>query len=353
MNIGLIKIILWFGVVALFGGLFLHLYEFRTDGPARAERWITKDIQEGVFKQPKPERQELPERPYAPVKGMFYALNWTGEIPPPPPVVEEKPTTKPVVLATPADKLVEVLFIQQDTSDAERSLAAVKYIGKLAGYQSRMKEDAHVIRIGDTLPEDFDYWELVAIDAAEGLTFRCTTPDAFDNEPEDVTVAPPKPISGEIPTADGGVVVRPERNAIPTMSDEDRVEFFRDWPQRTTSIRRNEYRVGTEDSARIQNDYLDILSNEVNHRRWRNPKTGQYEGIEIVSIAADSVAGNFGIRSGDVIKSVNGHPVKSTNEAITFAKNNADYYSVWEVLVWNAGTERTVTIETPPNNGGQ
>lgn len=353
MNIGLIKIILWTGVLALVAALFQLAFVFKEDRKERPQRWITEERQREVFQQPAPERQELPERPYAPVKGMFYALNWTGKLPPPPPPPPVNNQDEVRVLSTDADKLVEVLFIQQDTTAPERSLAAVKYINKLAGYQGKMQKDAHILTIGDTLPEAFSYWELIAIDAAEGLTFRCTTPDVFDNETDDITVAPPKPISGEIPTADGGVVVVEDREGIPSISDEERAEFIAGWPVETMTIRRNEYRVGTEDSVAIQDNYLEILADEVNHRSWRNPKTGQYEGIEIISIAPGSVAGNFGIRSGDVIKSVNGHPVKSTNEAITFAKNNSEYYSVWEVVVWNAGTERTVTVETPPNTGGQ
>lgn len=354
MNIGLIKLALWLGVVALLGNTLWSLYEFRTDRAVRENRWITIEDQAEALKQPKPEREELPERPYAPVRGMFNALNWTGKLPPPPEVKEPDPGPKnPVRLATPADRLVEVLFIQQDTSEPERSLALVKYIGPLAGYQSRMQIDAHRLVVGDTLPDKFDYWKLVAIDAAAGLTFRCSRPEDFDNEPEDIKIGPPKPLSGEIPTIEGGVIVVQNRDAIPNATAEQRVEILNNWPVSTRSIRPNQYQVGRNDAVAIQDDYLEILSNEVSHTRWRNPKTGQYEGIQIVDIEPGSVAANFGIRSGDVIKAVNGHPVKSSQEAITFAKNNADYYSVWDVLVWNAGVERTVTVETPPNMGAQ
>ena len=54
-----------------------------------------------------------------------------------------------------------------------------------------------------------------------------------------------------------------------------------------------------------------------------------------------------GGQDGDIIKSINGHPVTSTAEAITYVKNNEDKYNVWEVVVENKGKSRTVTYESP------
>jgi hypothetical protein len=48
-----------------------------------------------------------------------------------------------------------------------------------------------------------------------------------------------------------------------------------------------------------------------------------------------------------VIKSINGHAVSSAQEAIHFAKTNADRYNTWEVEVENMGRTRTITYESP------
>jgi hypothetical protein len=353
MNLGLVKLVLWIGALGLLGGLAFTLYEYKTTKGERKDKWITEEIQRDSLKQEPREVSELPELPYDPVKGMFYALNWTGVIPPPPPPpdeTQEPNTVKP--LLEPVDRLVEVLFIQQDTSAAERSLAMVKYVGKLTSHQAKEKIDGHILQVGDTLPIKYDYWELIEIDAAKGLTFHCTTPDAFDRAPEDEVIAPPEPISGDIPVLGAdGVLVDVDRTGIPEATAEQIRNFTDSWTEETYQVRPGHTRVGTRDAATIETDYLDILSKEVRHRSWRNPKTNQYEGIEILEIAPGSIAGTFGVRTGDVIKSINGHDVSSVNEAITFAKNNSEYYSVWEVVVENAGQERTVTVETPPDAG--
>jgi S1-C subfamily serine protease len=70
------------------------------------------------------------------------------------------------------------------------------------------------------------------------------------------------------------------------------------------------------------------------------------EGIEITEVAPGSIAAQHGVKSGDVIVSVNGTPVNSVQEAISYAKNNADIYSVWTIVVSNAGYERTIVYET-------
>jgi S1-C subfamily serine protease len=62
-----------------------------------------------------------------------------------------------------------------------------------------------------------------------------------------------------------------------------------------------------------------------------------------------SIAERHGAKEGDVVKSINGHPVNTTNEAITFVKTNKDKYSSWEVVIENKGKTRTVTYESGGN----
>ena len=80
----------------------------------------------------------------------------------------------------------------------------------------------------------------------------------------------------------------------------------------------------------------------------RDPRTGKFDGIEIQSVQAGGIAARHGAKEGDIIKSINGHPVTSSSEAITFVKNNQESTSTWIVVVENKGRERTVTYESPP-----
>ena len=86
------------------------------------------------------------------------------------------------------------------------------------------------------------------------------------------------------------------------------------------------------------------------HRRHRDPKTGKFDGIEIQSVVSGSAAARHGAQEGDVIRSINGHPVTSVSEAITFVKNHEGEYSTWEVIVSNRGVERTVTYYSPSDD---
>ena len=115
---------------------------------------------------------------------------------------------------------------------------------------------------------------------------------------------------------------------------------------KTARVAPNVYRMGTEDAAYLDQNYDDILA-QVRTRRWRDPGTGKYAGIQIMDVPAGSFAAQHGAMAGDIIKSINGYPVTSPQEAITFAKNNANQYSKWEIEVENKGRTRFVTYIPP------
>jgi hypothetical protein len=346
MNLGFVKVLLWLGAIAFLGGIGWSAYEYRETRLERQARHVTPEDQARVFDQKAPPEEKLPELPYDPIRNVFHTMNWTGKEAPPPPKPDDTPTAAPTKKHVPVDRLLQVLFIQQDTTTPDRSIAVVKYVGQLATFQAREQVDGHVLKVGDLLPPQFDYWKLVSVDAADGLVFTCVRPGDFDTAPADEVVKPPVPISGDIPLLGGGL--SEIREPFPDADDTTRQQLFDTWPTATLKTGRNQYLVGSDDALHIETNYLDILSNEVRHRSARNRQTGAPEGIEILTVTAGSVLADFGVVSGDVIKSVNGHPVNSVNEAITFAKNNSEYYEVWEVVVSNAGKDRTITVQTPP-----
>jgi len=347
MNLGLVKVVLWLASFGLLGGGVYAMVQHHQTAEARRLAGVTAEEQTRILDQKPPEEKKLPELPYEPVKNAFHTMNWTGKPPEVKVEVEAAPPPVQVKRHEPVDRLLQVLFIQQDTNDPDRSIGVVKYIGKLSGYQTRDQADGRVLAVGDVLPMAFDYWKLVRVDASEGLTFTCLRPGDFDQAPADETVKPPVPISGDIPLI-GGNGVTEIRSPFPEVDAQTAAALGDAWPTETVRVGRGQYILGTTDAERLETEYLDILSTDVRHRTWRNPRTGAHEGIEVLEVRPGSVLSDFGVVAGDVIKSVNGHPVSSVNEAITFAKNNADYYEVWEVVVANAGKERTITVSTPP-----
>jgi S1-C subfamily serine protease len=49
--------------------------------------------------------------------------------------------------------------------------------------------------------------------------------------------------------------------------------------------------------------------------------------------------------AGDIIRSINGEPVTSTNEAISYVKTHADVTTHWVAVVERQGKEITLTYD--------
>ncbi|MFT5155383.1 MAG: hypothetical protein ACI841_005395, partial [Planctomycetota bacterium] len=137
-----------------------------------------------------------------------------------------------------------------------------------------------------------------------------------------------------------GEILRPRRPVIAS----GQVISFR--PEETTKIGQDRYRLGTQDMTYLGDNYHDVLTRDLSTRTHYD-ESGRRSGIELTSVRKGSIAARHGAQEGDIVKSVNGHPVSSSQEAIKYAKNNKDRYSTWEVVVENLGKERTLTFETP------
>ena len=78
-------------------------------------------------------------------------------------------------------------------------------------------------------------------------------------------------------------------------------------------------------------------------------RDGRANGIKITRIAKDSFALQLGLQTGDIVKSINGHPVNSKQEAIAFVKKNGSRYSIWQVAIENLGRTRIEVYHSPGN----
>jgi hypothetical protein len=276
---------------------------------------------------------------YAQVRASLIDYAWNA--PPPakveargPEVVEVPPTAQSV------DKLVKVLGYSVDAEVPENSKAILKYLPEAKvrpprETQGRVVKEGTLKLVGQRLDEPIDHIRVVSITEAgvefgfdePGRATETLLPADFDLSSRmayvDLAELRSPAASIQIPVRETGV------------------------PATTVQIGQGRFRIGTEDAAVFAEDYARIISEEVQTRRHRDPRTGRYDGIEITRVAPGSIVERHGAQSGDVIKSINGHEVTSQQEAISFVKANEGMYDKWEVVVSNKGQERTLTFYPP------
>ena len=271
------------------------------------------------------------------VQETFYDFDWTGK---PDPIVVEVEAPDPVdaePVYTPIAEILDVYFMQVDNAKPSRSRTFIKY-KTTASVEGEASTMGQILKLGDSLAEPYQYVSIFSISSEVGVTFGFE-----DSERPKESMRPEEYATGvDIPIVDASTVRRSGMALIPQGR---RGETWQ--PTQTTKVGRDSFQIGSEDAEDLEENYAHILSNEVRHRRHRDPKTGKFDGIEIQSVVSGSVAARHGAEEGDVIRSINGHPVTSVSEAITFVKNHEGEYSTWEVIVSNRGVERTVTYYSP------
>jgi hypothetical protein len=278
--------------------------------------------------------------PYERVQSALITFNWPGTPPPPPddPIVIDD---VPKVTKQGVDKLVRILGYKVDGRNAADSSVILKYLpeARVQAPPSLNPNHEGVLKHpGEALDDPIGHIKVRSI-TVNGVEF------AYDDEEREPEVL--KPLEYDL---DGPIVRVSDAGDIISGRPSIFIPKGRTWsasPKKTEFIGRNRFRVGTEDLQYIGENYPQILSEDVRTGRHKDPNTGRYDGIEIKSVAPGSLAARHGAQTGDVIKSINGHAVTSTQEAINFVKNNEEMYESWKVVVENKGQERTVTYYPP------
>lgn len=267
-------------------------------------------------------------------------LDWTGK--PPAKLVEVEQAPEPVATGPePVDKFIRLRAIKVDAAAVangeDNGEVIFKYMADAKVTTVQSADGTVRKQIGQRLDSPLEYIRVVSISDA-GVEF------GFDDEQrahEFLTVNDYLLASGYVIVGDDILQLPVSRPGIPAGP---RVRG----PQpKTERISPNKFRIGFEDAKYIDENYTEILSEELSYQRHRDPKTGEYDGIEIKSVKPDSIASAHGVQAGDVIKSINGHPVSSTSEALQFVKTHKDQYDFWEVEISNRGQTRTMTYYPP------
>jgi len=349
MSVTRLREIIWIVSILLTAGLGWYVYEIidaSRSGAALVDKGEVERNLQDVEDMSGPKHSLVDTQL---IRKTFWDFDWSGK---PAPVIVEAPKVEPIEAGpvyTPVSEILAVYFMQEDTTHPELSRAFVFYKSS-SGVTGEEAELGQVLYPGDSdgqahderrpcrLPDPHSNIWVHSITLAEGVTF------SFEDEERGNESLKTDEFQTElvIPKVDAESAIRPGVTTIP------RGQRGVAWrPEQTTQIGSDSFQIGSQDAVDLGENYAHYLANEVRHRRHRDPQTGKFDGIEIQSVASGSIAARHGAAEGDVIRSINGHPVTSVSEAITFVKNHEDEYSVWEVIISNRGVERTVTYHSP------
>lgn len=338
MNTAQAKLFAWSSAGVLGAALSFYMVNFaRNQDETRQTVTLQqmKKVLEGVKESAGTE--ETGPIAYDEIKRTWINLNWSGREKDKVTVApEQAPAQEPSKMEV--AKLLKVLAVSWVPSKPEESSCYVKYSQEARVSSPAVKSGVAMKRIGDKLDEPHGTVRIHQI-TADGVEFAFA--DAARAH-ETLTVQEYDLMPHIVRVGDGQDPQMPEEREFP------RAQTYGQHPQRTIRIGPNQIKVGTEDAQYISENYDRIFANELRIEPHRDPRTGKRDGIELVDVKPDSIAAAHGAKSGDVIKAINGHPVKSQQEAIQFVKTNANLYDKWEILIENMGQERTVTIYPPP-----
>ena len=264
------------------------------------------------------------------VRPLWINMNWTGK----PPEIVVAPTTqkgpeKPKY--QPVAEVLSILYLQVDVVDPGKSVIMVRY--KAGGETANLK-------VGDNLPAPNDG---IVVKRIHPEVVEFAFPDNADRENETIV---PGLHEGDIliHVVGAGSIVQPMRDEMPTFTRPVAVVALD-----TRSLGGNTWELGTNDMAEFGEDYQRILTQDV-QMRTHFDKDGKRSGVEITEVKPGSIASRHGVKSGDIVISINGYPVSSKQEAIKFVKNNKDTYTVWEVVVENMGRRTTKVYRSPESD---
>ncbi|MBM3989043.1 MAG: PDZ domain-containing protein [Planctomycetes bacterium] len=340
MNTAQHKLVVW-SVTGLLGtGMVMYLALSLT----KREEWnkqVPVDRMQSVLSDvPEVSEQRVSLLAASAVERGLKQLDWSGRPPPDKPV---EPIEAPKGSDSPRElvrDLIQIRAIRYDGANPAASEVVFKYKSTAMVVVPTYSDGTYLKRGGDRLDGRLNQIEISAIYPGN-VEFRFTNEAGRENE----LVAPtPFSLTKHYAYVGEGQAPVSRPSAVGTF-----VSRRPDSPPEAQTVRISptKYRVGLEDAQEINDNFAEIMTTEVSIDRHRDPKTKRFDGIEIKQVKPGSIAARHGVEEGDVIKSINGQPVSSKEEAIVYVKNNKDKYDAWEVEIWNKGQTRTVTYYSP------
>jgi hypothetical protein len=339
MNIQTLKLATWLAALAVGGTLGYEVWDFlsrRAELEKYVDREVIKRTLEDEVDEPEPVKDDRVD--VAIFNRIFHQMDWTGRLP-----VENKPVAvteeeEEEIPETSVSDLLYILFIREDPVPGE-SVAFVRFKEKeLSRILNEPKE--RILRVGSRLVGSYSHISVSAISIAEGVTFAF---DGDEREPETVQTKVFEGRSQIVQVGPDGAIMPEQISRIPMVGGEY-TPFRR---KETVQVRQNEYLIGTEALETLDRDYSVILSRDLQYRTARNPVDGTVRGLQITRVVPNSLPAQHGVTEGEVLKSINGHTVKSVREAVVFVKKEAPHTDEWVAVFEKQGKEFTRTYRSP------
>ena len=341
MSINQLKALTWAASLGVAGFLGWYVYDFFTHKAEIAQAVSDEEQLAVLTSVPTPEPPKDDVVDYAIVLKTWHNMNWQPPEPPPPGETEEtpvdvKPKHKPIA------ELLSVLYIQVDGGDPKRSMAQVSYLDQ-ALISANTTTDSTVLMQDEFLTPPYDNVQVAKI-TRDGVYFRFLKMEGDgmvpDEEREDELVETTRLDTGPRIVRTDGEILRPKPREIQKVEQ----ERPRVVPAETILLGDDHWFVGRSDREEIAQDYTRILA-ELDFKQHRD-SSGKIDGVEIKNVPEGAFASKYGIKEGQIVKSINGHPISSVNEGIKFAKDNQDKYDVWTIVYEEQGKEKTKVIDT-------
>jgi hypothetical protein len=337
MNTSQTKLAAWGATCAIGFGLFLYVAWFVVSLD-RIRTMVSPDEMQHVLENVKDIVQKSDDIvAYPTVEAALISFDWSGR----PKELAQAPQTEPEPpepSAVPVAQLVKVMFLSFDSAAPEESLCILRYTPESqvrATPPSATGQPGWRKRPGDSLEAPLEHIRVHAV-KPEGVEF------SFRDTARPVELVAPGDydLLGIVVRDSEDQIVAPERAELVPQHRFDRR------PEDTFKVDNTTWQIGTRSAEEFGQNYAEILANQP-HADHRDPRTGRRDGIQVLEVAQGSFAEKHGLSSGDIVKSINGHPVTSKQEAITFVKNNKDVYDKWEVVVESKGREKTLIYYSP------
>jgi len=259
------------------------------------------------------------------IEAAVVLFDWTGKPPPPPEVVnaaEAVDLPDPVI---PVEDVLEVIMVASESRNPGDSFCSLRFV------DSAVTPREQLFSVGASLPEPNDHVSVLNI-LPDGVEFSFSD----EQRPSEVVALSIRSQAGDLikRLGPGDKLVR--RTLVGSGSSKSAAEGA----PLLTERRNGQYFIGSDDAKQFADSYQQILSSDVKTKtRYVD---GKRSGVELTEVREGSIAARHGAQSGDVVISINGNPVNSQQEAIAFAKNNSERYSVWEVEVLRLGRVETI-----------
>lgn len=265
----------------------------------------------------------------------FVDVNLTGVRPKPPEVAQSRPESEgPEVKINPLDTVLGLKGTRLDANDPSKSAAIVFWKDTQVAPADARKYSALVT--GQWFPKPYEKtYRLKRVEERRAI-FEMAEGDSF-TELAPLVLGELKgvaPVTRRNGTASGPFVMPTSRPGAGAP------------PKETTQVAPNEYVLSEKDRDEAKDKGLDMIGRDVHTAPYLDPKTKRPEGLLVKSVRQDSLPSKLGIRENDVVKAVNGVPVRSTADVYAFAKDHPEAKEI-SVAVERFGRVVKLTYRLP------